>query len=76
MAARAIWVIGATASTIVASFGDIATALMDVLMVPRVFAGSGRGLMRAVRRGRSPGELHGQHQQHEDNEPTTHGRGF
>ena len=76
MAARAIAVIGTKVATIVAGFGGIVAALMHVLMVPRVFAGGSRGFVRAVRQGCRPDELHGQHQQHEDDEPAAHGRGF
>lgn len=76
MAARAVGVFGAKAGAIIAGFGGIAATLMHVLMVPRVLAGSARGFMRAIRRGRCPDELHGQHQQHEDEEPAAHGREF
>ena len=77
MAACAIAVIQATAGAIVAGLGGIATALMHMLMVSRMLAGNARRFVRAIGRGCRPDELHGQHQQHEDDdEPTTHGRGF
>ena len=76
MAARAVGVLDSLAADIIAGIHDIAAVLMHMLMVPRVLAGSAGSFMRAVRRGCRPGELHGQHQQHEDDEPATHGRGF
>ena len=76
MAARAVGVLDSLAADIIAGIHDIAAVLMHMLMVPRVLAGRGRRLMCAVRRCRRPDELSGQHQQHEDDEPTTHGRGF
>ena len=51
---------------IVAGFGGIAAALMDVLMVPRMRIGSTCGFMRAIRRSRPPCELKGQNQQYDD----------
>jgi hypothetical protein len=76
MAARAVGVVGTIASAIIASNRGIAAALMNVLMVPRMLAGRACCFMRAKRRSCRPCELNGQDQQHEDDEPATHGRGL
>jgi len=76
MAARAIGVFDTRAAALVAGGHGIAAVLMHMRVVPGVLAGGRCGLVRAVRRSRRPGELQGQHQQQEDDEPATHGCGF